>query len=317
MIDDAVIRSQLRNVIWRSELSVAAGERYEGKVRDSYTKGDKRILVATDRLSCFDVVVTAVPFKGQVLTQLAAWWFEKTKDILPNHVISLPDPNVMVVKQCEVLPIEVVVRAYLAGSAWRDYEGGRTISGVRLPPGLRRHAKLPEVILTPSTKAKKGSHDQPISEAEILSSRIVPESIWKQVKESALALFKRGSDEATKRGLILVDTKYEFGLLNGRVVLVDEIHTLDSSRFWVAESYPGRLSRDEPPEMLDKEPVRQWLLAQGYMGEGEIPAFTEEKIIELARHYTSSFERLVGEAFVPRVGSVDWQQLERELIRSI
>lgn len=307
MVTDQVIRSQLSDVISETNLP-GLGNRYQGKVRDSYTKGKHRYLIATDRLSCFDVVVTTVPFKGQVLTELAKWWFDKTSDIVANHLIELPDPNVMVVHQCDLLPVEVVVRGYLAGSAWRDYEAGRAVSGVHLPPGLRRHEKLPKILLTPSTKAATGSHDQPIAEGDIIASGIVSERLWSEVREVAFALFNRGTVEAAKHGLLLVDTKYEFGLLDGKLLLVDEVHTLDSSRYWVAETYQGKFARDQSPEMLDKEPVRQWLISQGYMGDGPVPEFTEQYRVELAQHYIRSFEKITGEVFNPRVGKFSWGQ---------
>lgn len=271
------------------------GTRYQGKVRDNYTSGDRRIIIATDRLSCFDRVVTTVPYKGRVLTQLALWWFEKTAHVFPNHVIGSPHPNVVVAKNCEVIPVEVIVRSYLAGSAWRDYEAGRPVSGLILPKGLKNYQKLDNLIVTPSTKADIGTHDLPISEKEILERKIVAGSMWQAMREGALALFKVAEEEAKKRGLLLVDTKYEFGLYKNEVILVDEIHTLDSSRFWLAEDYEARLEAGEPPRMLDKEPVRQWLLQQGFKGDGPIPPFSDEYRLELSRHYLDSYKKITGE----------------------
>lgn len=278
------------------------GTRIKGKVRDSYVNRGRRILVTTDRLSCFDVIVTAVPFKGQVLNRLALYWFEETKDIIPNHVIASPDPNVIVGKECQVLPIEVVVRGYLAGSAWRDYEAGKAISGVTLPKGLKKSAKLENPILTPSTKALQGDHDTPISEEEIVSKGIVSREIWGQVSAKALQLFNRGQQIVNQRGLILVDTKYEFGLLDGELYLVDEIHTLDSSRYWVGSEYEERFESGADQHMLDKEPTRQWLISKGFMGEGPIPEFTPEHRIEIAKHYINSFEMISGQEFVAVMG---------------
>ncbi len=278
--------------------------RYVGKVRDSYVKGDKRVLVTSDRLSCFDVVVTTVPYKGQVLNSLALYWFGKTKDIIPNHILDVPDPNVMVVKNVEMLPVEVIVRGYITGSAWRDYCEGKAISGIRLPAGLKASEKLPENIITPSTKAEHGDHDMPISEAEIVSSGLVDAKLWSEVHEKALALFDLGQKEAAKRGLILVDTKYEFGLVDGKLILADEIHTLDSSRYWVAESYDDCFKKGFPPKMLDKEPVRQWLLAQGFKGDGDIPTFTDEYRVELSEHYITSYQQITGEELKLEVGDV-------------
>ena len=278
------------------------GEKIKGKVRDSYVNGDTRILVTTDRLSCFDRVVTSIPLKGQVLNQLAVEWFSITSDIVANHLKEVPHPNVMVSHNCEVLPVEVVVRGYLAGSAWRDYEAGRPVSGVQLPEGLSASQKLPEPILTPSTKAEVGDHDEPISEQDLLARGLVAPELWQQIREVALALFQRGQEFVAARGLILADTKYEFGLYQGKLVLVDEIHTLDSSRYWIAETYADRLAKGEAPEMLDKEPTRQWLLSQGFQGDGPIPDFSDEHRIAIARHYIDSYELVLGKAFIPGLG---------------
>jgi len=303
MITDQELRNQLPFVLSETNFS-KWGERYEGKVRDNYARGDKRVLITTDRLSCFDRVVTTIPFKGQVLTQMAVEWFKRTSSIITNHIIDLPDPNVMIVRSCKILPIEVVVRGFLTGSAWRDYQAGSTISGIRLPAGLANYSQLPEVLLTPSTKAERGMHDQPISEAEIASRGVVQPRVWAQVREAALALFAEGTKYARESGLILVDTKYEFGLVGEELILADEIHTLDSSRYWVAESYQERLVRGESPVMLDKEPVRQWLLAQGFKGDGTIPNFSDEYRIEIARHYLDAFEKIVGRPLSAAVGDV-------------
>ena len=303
MISDADLFKQLEYVLSETNYPFL-GKRYVGKVRDNYVKDGVRYLIATDRLSCFDVVVTTIPFKGQVLTQLAQHWFKLSKDIIEDHIIDIPDPNVMVVKNCEILPVEIIVRGYITGSAWRDYQAGKAISGITLPAGLRPSEKLPEIIITPSTKAEKGSHDTPISEAEILSSNLVARPLWEKTKETALALFALGQREAAKSGLILVDTKYEFGLLNGKLILADEIHTLDSSRYWVAESYSQRFLSGEPPVMLDKEPTRQWLLSKGYMGDGPIPEFTDTHRAQIARHYIDSFTKITREEFKGEVGSV-------------
>lgn len=299
-----IISSQIENVLIDTDLSFA-GSRYAGKVRDSYVNKDVRFLITTDRLSCFDAVVTAVPFKGQVLTALAAEWFERVSDIVDHHLLDVPDPNVMVGRNCEVLPVEVVVRGYITGSAWRDYSAGRAVSGITLPAGLRQSEQLPEPVLTPSTKAEQGEHDEPISEAEIIKRQIVPENLWQEIREVALALFKRGQEHAGRQGLILVDTKYEFGLYNNRLMLVDEIHTLDSSRYWIKENYEEKFKLGESPAMLDKEPVRQWLLSQGYSGDGEIPHFSNEYRSELALHYIRSFEQITGKNFEPVPGPAE------------
>ncbi|MCB0320220.1 MAG: phosphoribosylaminoimidazolesuccinocarboxamide synthase [Bdellovibrionales bacterium] len=278
------------------------GDRYEGKVRDSYRGRKCRYLVTSDRLSCFDRVVAYVPFKGQVLTELAVHWFRQTDHIVRNHLIESPDPNVMAVRDCTMLPVEVVVRAYLTGSAWRDYDAGKPISGVVLPEGLTKHGKLPEVIVTPSTKAATGSHDMPISESEIVGQNLVAKNIWEEARAKALALFDYGQKRAAERGLILVDTKYEFGMHEGGLILADEIHTLDSSRYWVNESYHERVRRGQEPIMLDKEPTRQWLLDQGYQGDGPIPHFSDEHLALISEHYIQAFEWITGEKFVPFEG---------------
>jgi phosphoribosylaminoimidazole-succinocarboxamide synthase len=220
----------------------------------------------------------------------------------------------MVVKNCEILPVEVIVRGYITGSAWRDYQAGRPISGITLAPGLRQSQKLPQPILTPSTKAEIGKHDEPISEKEIITTGLVTKKLWEQVREVALALFSQVSRELATRGLIMVDTKYEFGLVNGKLVLADEVHTLDSSRYWIAASYPERFEKGESPEMLDKEPTRQWLLSQGYSGEGQVPVFTDEHRVQIARHYVDSFGKILGREFSGAVGPVA-QRIEKNLQR--
>jgi phosphoribosylaminoimidazole-succinocarboxamide synthase len=299
-----LLKEQLNHTLTKTQFDFL-GKQYVGKVRDSYTRGDIRYLIATDRLSCFDVVVTTIPCKGQVLTQLAHHWFLKTEHIIKNHVIDLPDPNVMVVKNAEVLPIEVVVRGYLAGSSWRDYTAGKAISGIMLPPGMKQHQKFDVPLLTPSTKAPQGDHDMPISEQEILAQGIVSPTVWARVREVALALFELGQKEADKAGLILVDTKYELGLIQGEVVLVDEIHTLDSSRYWLKSNYGERFAAGESPQMLDKEPTRQWLLSKGYKGEGVIPEFTDQHRLEIAQHYIGAFEQITQREFTPRFGDIE------------
>ena len=301
MVNEDIISQQLPYVL-RETSFPELGECYHGKVRDNYLKGDTRLIVTTDRLSCFDVVVTCLPFKGEVLNKLAVYWFHATAGICPNHMIDNPDPNVMVVQNCDVLPVEVVVRRYLAGSAWRAYRDGKDVSGIMLPPGLKDYDRLPAPLLTPSTKAGAGEHDQPISEGDIVSSGLVRESLWEEIRERTFALFMYGEKLAAERGLMLVDTKYEFGIRDGKLLLVDEIHTLDSSRYWVASTYKDRVAGGESPEMLDKEPARQWLLSQGYSGDGPPPVFSDEKRVELSLHYCRSFERISGMGLAPVPG---------------
>ncbi len=276
------------------------GPKRAGKVRDIYAQGDRLFLIATDRLSAFDRVLGVIPYKGQVLTQLSAWWFEQTRDILPNHLIATPDPNVMVVRRAEPLPVEVIVRGYITGvtrtSLWTLYaQGERRPYGIPLPDGLQKNDPLPHPILTPTTKAPSGAHDEILTREEILSRGLVPPDLWEQIEATALALFARGQELARRAGLILVDTKYEFGLIDGQLVLIDELHTPDSSRFWLAETY----GRGREPESYDKEYVRAWFAARGYRGDGEPPAMPEELIVGAAARFIALYERLTGQPFVP------------------
>lgn len=270
------------------------GNRYEGKVRDTYQRDGLRILVATDRLSAFDRVLTTVPGKGQILTHMASYWFKRTSHIVPNHVVAVPDPSVMVGREVSIIPIEVIVRGFLAGSAWRNYTSGERTSGVEFPPGMREFEQLRTPIVTPSTKEALGKHDQPISESEIIRQGIVSATIWEEVRSKALELFAFASREVSARGLLFVDTKYEFGLVDGKVILADEIHTLDSSRFWLSDSYERNLTSGKAPEMLDKEPIRRWLLAQGFAGDGIVPFISDQYRAELTQHYVRSSEQITG-----------------------
>ena len=300
-MQDSEIRAQLPHVLDKTEFDFL-GERYEGKVRDNYTVGDHRFIVASDRISAFDRLITTVPFKGQVLTQIATQWFKDTSDISDNHLIDCPDPNVVVVRNCEVLPVEIIIRGYLAGSAWRDYSAGNPVSGITLPAGLSEFQRLERPVLTPSTKAEQGEHDLPISEKEIVGSGLVDQKLWDEVRDVAFALFTRGQQQASEHGLILVDTKYEFGLCSGKLILVDEIHTLDSSRYWREATYADRLAAGEAPEMLDKEPIRRWLMAQGYKGDGELPPINDDYRVKVARLYVDSVVEITGTPFVSAVG---------------
>lgn len=227
---------------------------------------------------------------------------EATRPIVANHLLDSPHPNVMVVRDCKVIPIEVVVRAYLAGSAWRDYEANNPVSGITLPAGLKEFSKLNEPLITPSTKAAKGLHDIPISEEEIVSKGLVPADVWRYVRTKALEVFAYGANVASSRGLILADTKFEFGMLGDEVLLVDEILTLDSSRYWVRDSFEERVKSGEGPEMLDKEPTRRWLLSKGFSGNGPIPTITEDHIVSISSHYISAGERISGAPFECEVG---------------
>ncbi len=275
---------------------------YHGKVRDVYNINDKlMVMVATDRISAFDVVLPkGIPFKGQVLNQLAAYMLDATADAVPNWKMAVPDPMVTVGIKAEGLKVEVIVRGYLAGSAWRAYaEGARELCGVPLPEGLHENDRLPEPIITPTTKADEG-HDENISREEIIAQGLVSEDDWKQVEEYALKLFAIGSEMARQKGLILVDTKYEFGKHNGSIILIDEIHTPDSSRYFYAEGYDERQARGEAQRQLSKEFVRQWLIQNSFMGRpGEtVPEMTDEVCNSISDRYIELYEHLTGETFV-------------------
>lgn len=276
------------------------GEKITGKVRDIYQRGDERILITTDRVSAFDRVLGLIPFKGQVLNQLSAWWFEQTADIVGNHVIDVPDPNVTVAHDAEPLPVEVIVRGYITGvtstSIWTLYaQGDRQPYGVPLPEGLEKNDPLPSPIITPTTKATDGGHDQRLTRDEIIGQRIVEPALWEQIETSALALFARGQEVAKQAGLILVDTKYEFGLVNGKLTVIDEIHTPDSSRYWIADTY----QRGQEPQNFDKEFLRVWFAGQGYRGDGIAPTMPAEFIAQVAARYIAAYEQLTGLTFMP------------------
>lgn len=304
MINDEQIKNNLNNTIEETNFS-ELGEKYTGKVRENYMSNGKRIMITTDRISAFDVILGTIPFKGQVLNQIAAYWFEQTKDVAPNHIIEIPDPNVMVVKDCKPFPVEVIVRGYITGSAWRDYEKGNLISGIKLPDGLKKDQKFDEPILTPSTKAEVG-HDMPISREEIMEKLVEPEK-YKKIEQYAMALFKKGTQLAAQRGLILVDTKYEFGeTQDGEIVVIDEIHTPDSSRYWIADEYEKRFANSEEQKMLDKEFIRQWLIKEkNFMGDGQAPEIDESVKIEAAKRYIETYELMTGEEFKVEEGDVN------------
>jgi len=284
------------------------GEVYEGKVRDNYTRGDTRIIVVTDRLSAFDRVLTKLPFKGQVLNQLAAFWFNQTKDIIGNHMIESPDPNVIVGRQCTAMPVEMIVRGYLTGStttsAWYNYEKGvRHFCGNVLPEGLKKDQKFETPIITPTTKAELGAHDEMISKDEIVASGLVSKEDFERMAEAALKLYARGVEVAAKQGIILVDTKYEFGKTkDGELILIDEMHTPDSSRFWYADEYEKRFNAGEDQKRIDKDFVRNWYIERGYRGDGEVPQITEDVRVEGARRYVEAYELITGQEFVAEVG---------------
>jgi len=277
-----------------------------GKVRDRYTLPNGQYLfITTDRLSAFDRVLGALPYKGQVLNQLAAWWFEKTADILPNHVLSMPDPNALIAQSVEPFPVEVIVRGYITGitstALWRRYElGEREIYGYRFPEGLRKNQALPTPIITPTTKGGPTGHDERLTCAEVVEKGYLDAPTWEKIQQAALAIFQRGQQIAAQAGLLLVDTKYEFGrTTDGQILLIDEVHTPDSSRFWKASSYPERFANSQEPELYDKEFIRLAYVERGYRGEGDPPSLPPEVWDAAAQLYISIYEMLTGETFHP------------------
>ena len=280
--------------------------RYNGKVRENYDLPDgSRIIIATDRLSAFDIILTSIPYKGQVLTQTARYWFEETADICPNHVIGYPDPNVVIGKRLDILPVEIVVRGYLAGttstSILTKYRNGeRRMYGMTLPDGLRDNAVLPQPIITPTSKAFDGGHDEPLSGDEILAQGLLTADQWETVSRYALALFARGQARAAANGLILVDTKYEFGTdADGTIILADEIHTPDSSRYWIAESYEASFEAGQRPKSFDKDFVRAWVTERCDPYKDPVPDIPAELVEQTSKVYIEAFETITGKSFVP------------------
>jgi len=314
-VDEAVLRAQVGRTLDATPFHTLRGQpvaRYDGKVRDCLldrARGE-RVIIVTDRLSAFDAVVGTIPFKGQVLNQLAQFWFEHTRSIAPNHMLAVPDPNVMIARECEPLPVELVMRAYLTGvtstSIWKAYEtGARTFCGHALPDGMRKNQPLPRPILTPSTKAAKGDHDISVSRDELLAMGRIAPALFDRAAELAVALFAAGQRHAASRGLILADTKYEIGIDRSRpagdqLVVIDEIHTPDSSRYWYADDYEARLAGGEEPRSLDKEYVRRWLADTArWSGDGPPPVMPDDIRVEAARRYIASYELVTGQRFVP------------------
>ncbi|MEE8581705.1 MAG: phosphoribosylaminoimidazolesuccinocarboxamide synthase [Myxococcota bacterium] len=305
-IDLTLLREMCSRTLERTDLA-ELGRRVEGKVRDSYVKDGRRTLIATDRLSCFDRVVGTIPLKGQVLNQLAAFWFENTRSVAPNHLLEVPDPNASVGVECQLLPVEFVYRAYLTGSTstsiWTAYQRGeRAYCGHALPDGLRKHERLPEPLLTPTTKAPMGEHDELTSREALLAQGVISEALYDEAAGMAANLFEAGTRWAASRGLILADTKYEMGLdEDGKLLVVDEIHTPDSSRYWYREPYEQAMSKGRDPEPIDKEYVRLWLREQGYEGAGAPPPIQNAVRCEAARRYIETYELITGLAFEPNL----------------
>ena len=303
-IDPRLLRDQCARTLAVTHFD-GLGTREEGKVRDNYVRGDRRTIVVTDRVSCFDVVVGTLPFKGQVLNELAAFWFERTRKIAPNHLVEVPDPNVSVVRECRPLPVEFIMRGYLTGSTstsiYTAYaKGERRYCGHTLPDGLHRHEALPQPLLTPTTKAPRGEHDELTSRDEILRRGVLGEAIYDEAARITAALFAAGQEWAASRGLILVDTKYELALdEHDRLIVIDEIHTPDSSRYWYRDRYERAMAEGRDPEALDKEYVRRWLGEQGYRGEGPIPEIPIDVRCEASRRYIEAYAQITAREFTP------------------
>jgi phosphoribosylaminoimidazole-succinocarboxamide synthase len=317
MTSSDIIRNQLDRTIQRTHLD-ELGHRYEGKVRDTYATDEHLILITTDRISAFDHVLRqTIPFKGQVLNQVAAHFFEATGDIVPNHVVSVPDPNVTVAMKCDTVPVEFVVRAYLVGHAWRTYRSGkRVLCGIPLPEGLVENQRFERPILTPTTKATEG-HDEDISREEIIERGVLDSETFDHLQDLAFILFARGTEMAARRGLLLVDTKYEFGRTpGGDFVVIDEVHTPDSSRYFYSEGYEDRLRQGEPQRQLSKEFVREWLMDRGFMGkEGQVlPDLDDDFRIQVSQRYIELFETITGRAFEPDTHSDPSERIRSALV---
>lgn len=303
-----ISKDQLSELLGKasSETDLPLPHRTSGKVRDWYDLSNgQRLIVTTDRLSAFDRILASVPYKGQVLNQLAAWWFEQMREIIRNHIVSLPDPNAAIVEVAAPFPVEVIVRGYITGvtstALWYRYSiGERNIYGYDFPEGLKKNQALPKPIITPTTKGGVAGHDERLTCAEVLEKGLLDQRTWDRVQEAALAVFKRGQSIAREAGIILVDTKYEFGCApDGSVVLIDEIHTPDSSRFWKADTYEERFAADQDPENFDKEFVRIAYAEKGYRGDGKIPAMPDDLWVSASERYIQIYEMLTGKEFVP------------------
>ena len=328
-MDKQTIEKNLTRVLEKTDFSAKGGSasggqklnlgtRRQGKVRDIYTQPDKIILVSTDRYSAFDRNLALIPFKGQVLTQTSRFWFDQTKDIIQNHLIESPDPNVVVVKKCNVIPLEMVVRGYITGvtgtSLWTLYQKGeRDFGDFKLPDEMKKNQKLDHPVLTPTTKSDE--HDKPMSAADIIKEKIVPEELWKQLADTAIKLFQRGQEIALQRGLILVDTKYEFGLdENGKLMLIDEIHTPDSSRYWQADSYQARINAGQEPQNFDKEFLRLWFKQNcDPYNDKTLPPAPADMVAELSSRYIHIYEQITGQKFETDLQTPIAERIEQNL----
>lgn len=303
MLDREALKAHAHRLLAEADIPELPNH-YRGKVRDNYDLPDgRRIIIASDRLSAFDLILAAIPFKGQVLTQTARYWFEATADICPNHVIDYPDPNVVVGRRLDILPVEIVVRDYLAGTTGTSIltlykQGQRQMYGVTLPDGLRDNQRLPHPIITPTTKALDGAHDAPLSPAQILETGLLTPAQWDTLQSYAFRLFERGQKLAAERGLILVDTKYEFGVdADGTIILADEIHTPDSSRYWIAQTYEARVAEGRRPDSFDKDFMRAWVAERCDPYREPIPEIPEDMILDTAAVYIQAFEAITGLTF--------------------
>lgn len=302
-----------------SKTNLPLAGKQTGKVRDWYDlQNGQRLIITTDRLSAFDRVLANVPYKGQVLNQLSAWWFEQTKNIIPNHLISIPDPNAAIVQKVNPIQVEAIVRGYITGvtstALWHRYSlGERNIYGYDFPDGLRKNQKLPEPIITPTTKGSETGHDELLTCAEVIEKNILDEKTWNQIQAASLAIFKHGQKLASKAELILVDTKYEFGLTDdGEILLIDEVHTPDSSRFWKANSYQKLFDEGKEQENFDKEFIRIAYAEKGYLGDGEVPAMPDDLWTSASRRYIAIYEMLTGKTFKP-----DSYPIEERLLKNL
>lgn len=320
-MDKQTIEKNIDRVLEKTDFQ-NLGSRRQGKVRDVYTQPDKLVLVSTDRYSAFDRNLALIPFKGQVLTGTSKFWFDQTADIIQNHIIDFPDPNVVVAKKCQVIPIEMVVRGYITGvtgtSLWTLYQKGqRDFGDFTLPDGMKKNQKLDNPVLTPTTKSD--DHDAPLTTKEIVEQQIVPEALWQQLADTAIKLFKRGQEVALSRGLILVDTKYEFGLDDGgKLMLIDEIHTPDSSRYWQADSYQARIDAGQEPQNFDKEFLRLWFKANSNPYEDKVlPPAPAAMVAELSSRYIQIYEQITGNKFVADLDTPVEERITKNLSKLI
>src|SRR3989344_7292340 len=308
MLSDSVLKNQLKYTLDKTNFKI--GKKFEGKVRDNYILDGKRVIITTDRISAFDRVLCTIPFKGQVLNQTAAFWFDETKNVIKNHVIEFPDSNVVVAKEFKPYSVEMVVRGYLTGvtstSAWHNYERGvRNFCGNILPEGMTKNQKFETPIITPSTKADKGAHDISVDKDYLIKNKFIDADTYYEMEKICLKLFKLGTDICARNNLILVDTKYEFGNYNGQLTLIDEVHTPDSSRFWIKDTYEKLFIDGKEPEKLDKEYVRQWIAGKGFTGDGKVPNIPDDVRIEASKRYIKAYEMITGRQFIAKAEDIN------------